>query len=106
VFRGDIVGHLIVAPRSAADRLDETDLRLLADLGRQVGVVVRAVRLSHELQRSRERIVTTREEERRRIRRDLHDGLGPALAGVAFGLDAARKHWQTTLRAPTSCCVS
>ena len=44
--------------------------------------------LSRALQRSRERLVATREEERRRIRRDLHDGLGPALAGVALGLDA------------------
>jgi two-component system NarL family sensor kinase len=34
--------------------------------------------------------VTAREEERRRLRRDLHDGLGPALAGVTFGLHAAQ----------------
>ena len=46
--------------------------------------------LTRDLQRSRESLVAAREEERRRIRRDLHDGLGPALAGVAFGLDAAR----------------
>jgi signal transduction histidine kinase len=42
-----------------------------------------------ELQRSRERLVTTREEERRRLRRDLHDGLGPALAGAALKVEAA-----------------
>jgi two-component system NarL family sensor kinase len=51
---------------------------------------VHAVRLTAALQRSRERLVTAREEERRRLRRDLHDGLGPTLAGLAFGLDAAR----------------
>src|SRR5205814_1987574 len=42
-----------------------------------------------DLQRSRERLVTAREEERRRLRRDLHDGLGPALASFPLKLDAA-----------------
>ncbi|MDP9479007.1 MAG: sensor histidine kinase [Actinomycetota bacterium] len=50
-----------------------------------------AVRLTGDLQRSRERLVATREEERRRLRRDLHDGLGPTLASLALRLDAARK---------------
>jgi signal transduction histidine kinase len=52
---------------------------------------VHAVRLTTDLQRSRERLVATREEERRRLRRDLHDGLGPTLASLALRLDAARK---------------
>ncbi|MBA2523015.1 MAG: two-component sensor histidine kinase [Solirubrobacterales bacterium] len=43
-----------------------------------------------DLQRSRERLVSNREEERRRLRRDLHDDLGPTIAGMAFTLDAAR----------------
>ena len=42
-----------------------------------------------ELQRARERLVAAREEERRRLRRDLHDGLGPALAGAALEVEAA-----------------
>lgn len=42
-----------------------------------------------ELQRARERLVAAREEERRRLRRDLHDGLGPALAGAALKVEAA-----------------
>jgi signal transduction histidine kinase len=47
------------------------------------------VRATREVRRSRERIVLAREEERHRIRRDLHDGLGPALAGIALGLETA-----------------
>src|SRR5437868_13927293 len=47
-------------------------------------------RLTSELQRSRERILASREEERRRLRHDLHDELGPTLASLAMSLDAAR----------------
>ncbi|NKZ06773.1 sensor histidine kinase [Actinomadura latina] len=47
-------------------------------------------RLTADLQRSRERILASREEERRRLRHDLHDGLGPTLASLAMSLDAAR----------------
>jgi signal transduction histidine kinase len=35
-------------------------------------------------------LVTAREEERRRLRGDLHDGLGPQLAALTLTLDAAR----------------
>ncbi len=43
--------------------------------------------LADALSASRARLVQAREEERRRLRRDLHDGIGPTLAGVALGLD-------------------
>jgi signal transduction histidine kinase len=46
--------------------------------------------LTADLQQSRTRLVTAREEERRRLRRDLHDGLGPTLASLTFKIDAAR----------------
>jgi len=48
------------------------------------------VRLTADLRRARERLVMAREEERRRLRRDLHDGLGPQLASQALTIDAAR----------------
>jgi len=63
---------------------------LLEDLAPQVGVAVHAVRLTADLQRSREQLVLAREEERRRLRRDLHDGLGPQLAGLALKLETLR----------------
>lgn len=62
---------------------------LLEELARQASLAAHAVRLSSDLQLSRERLVAAREEERRRLRRDLHDGLGPTLAGIALGLDVA-----------------
>jgi signal transduction histidine kinase len=90
-FRGEAVGRLVAAPRGARDRFSSAEQRLLDDLGGQLGVTAHATRLAAALQRSREGLVTAREEERRRIRRDLHDGLGPALAGVALGLDAVAR---------------
>jgi hypothetical protein len=64
----------------------------VSDLARHIAVAAHAAALTRDLLHSRESLVIAREEERRRIRRDLHDGLGPALAGIAFGIDAARKH--------------
>lgn len=89
-FHGEDVGRLLLGPRSADEPFSPAEQRLLADLARQVGVAVHAVRVTLDLRRSRERVVSAREEERRRIGRDLHDGLGPALAGVTLGLQAAR----------------
>jgi len=90
MYQSETVGQLSLAPRVPGDTFTTADLRLLEDLARQVGVVAHAVQLTGEVQRSRERLVTAREEERRRLRRDLHDGLGPSLAGITLKLDAAR----------------
>ena len=66
---------------------DEQVLRLVAPLLAQT---MRARALAADLQESREATITAVEEERRRLRRDLHDGLGPRLSGIAFTSDAAR----------------
>ena len=89
-YRGAAVGRLELPRRGLRSRLTKRDERLLGDLVRQAATAVRTSRLAEELQESRERLVVAREEERRRIRRDLHDGLGPAMSGVIFQLDSAR----------------
>ncbi|MEU6795801.1 histidine kinase [Nonomuraea wenchangensis] len=86
---GERVGGLVLAPRPGDSGFGPRDLRVLADLARQVAVAVHAVRLSADLRRSRERLVMAREEERRRLRRDLHDGLGPTLAALTMRAEAA-----------------
>jgi signal transduction histidine kinase len=87
VYQGETVGQLLLAPRASGELFGPADQRLLDDLARQAGVAVHAVRLTSDLQRARERLVTAREEERRRLRRDLHDGLGPQLASQTLLID-------------------
>lgn len=90
VYQGKAIGTLAVAPRGPGEQFGTADRRLLEDLARQVGVAAHAVMLTEELQHSRERIVTAREEERRRLRRDLHDGLGAQLAALAIQTSVIR----------------
>jgi signal transduction histidine kinase len=89
-YQGEPVGELILAPRAPGEHFTGSERQLLDDLARQAGVAAHAVCLTADLQRSRERLVSAREEERRRLRRDLHDGLGPQLASLVLKLETAR----------------
>lgn len=88
-YGGEQVGELVVGVRSGQSALAGSDRAVLELLAVPLAMAVRATALSASLQRSRGEIVAAREEERRRLRRDLHDGLGPVLTGVAFQADAA-----------------
>ncbi len=90
VHQHETVGQLVLAPRAPKEPFGPADRRLLDDLARQAGIAAHAVRLTADLQRARERLVAAREEERRRLRRDLHDGLGPQLSSQALTIDAVR----------------
>ncbi len=93
ISHGRQEGVLLVGQRSGGRGFDASELRLLTDLARQVAVEQRAGRLAGDLQDSRERIVQGREEERLRVRRDLHDGIGPTLAAASLQCDALRERW-------------
>jgi signal transduction histidine kinase len=82
IYQREEIGQLVLSPRAPGEGFSDADRDLLEDLARQAEVAVHAVRLTADLQHSRERLVATREEERRRLRRDLHDGLGAQLAGL------------------------
>lgn len=90
VYHGDHVGRLYVAPRLPDEPYAPADERLLRDMLPQVTLAVHTARLTLDLQHSRQRMLTALEDQRRRLRRDLHDGLGPTLATVMMNLDAAR----------------
>jgi signal transduction histidine kinase len=105
VHQGSVVGELRLAPR-AGEQLRAADRRLIADLAPQVAAAAHAVALAQELQAAHRRLIELREEERRRIRRDLHDGLGPALAGLTFTLDAVRNLTVSDLERANALLVS
>ena len=83
------VGRLVLGVRAGETGFRADELRLLEDLARQAGTAISAIRLRDDLARSRERLVVAREEERRRLRRDLHDGLGPSLAAIGLRAEAS-----------------
>jgi signal transduction histidine kinase len=87
--RGVQLGTLTMGPRRGTTGVTEQDARLVTALAPHLAVVVGAARLAEELARERTRVTTATLVERDRLRRDLHDGLGPSLAGIALGLEAA-----------------
>lgn len=89
IHQGVALGDLIVARRTQNEPLTDGEVALLSSLARQAGVLAHNVTLVEALRRSRVVLLNAREEERRRIRADLHDGLGPTLATVAMGLEAS-----------------
>jgi signal transduction histidine kinase len=96
-YQREQVGELILAPRAPGEAFSPADRRLFEDLARQVDIAAHAVRLTadlkrltRDLQQARERLVSAREEERRRLRRDLHDGLGPQLSSQMLLLTSAQ----------------
>jgi two-component system NarL family sensor kinase len=90
MYQGAFVGALVASRRRGETSFDDRDRAVLADLARQSGAAVHAEALTADLIESRQRLVTAREDERRRLRRDLHDGLGPMLTGLGLNVDAAR----------------
>jgi signal transduction histidine kinase len=89
VHQGGVVGELVVGPRPGERNLSTADRALLSDLAPHLAASVRAAALITELTDSRTRLAVAREDERARLRHDLHDRLGSRLVGVSLKLDAA-----------------
>jgi signal transduction histidine kinase len=84
-----VVGRLAVGPR-VNERLDGRTIASIEELAPVVAATVALADATEDLRRSRGRLAEARDEERRVLRRELHDGLGPALAGIGLGLQASR----------------
>lgn len=83
------VGELVVALPADQLQLAPATRSVLGLIAAPLAQALHAVRLSEQVQASRGRVIAALEEERRRMRRDLHDGLGPTLTGIAYSADAA-----------------
>jgi signal transduction histidine kinase len=94
IYQSETIGQLLVSRRAPNEEFNTADRLLLTNIARQAGAVAYSVRLNAALQESRQQLVTAREEERRRLRRDLHDGLGPQLASQTLTIDAISKLMQ------------
>jgi signal transduction histidine kinase len=90
VHQGRPLGVLLAQPRSGETALSTRDEALLEQVADQASIAVAATLMSIDVLRSRERLIVAVEDERRRLRRDVHDGLGPSLTASAFRLDTAR----------------
>jgi signal transduction histidine kinase len=86
------VGELLVCPRRVNQRLTRDELAIIDGMAAQVAVAVEAMSLAETLRDARQRIVASREQERVRLRNDLHDGLGPALVGLRLQAAAGARH--------------
>jgi len=85
------MGTLLAGARAAGRSLSPRDQSLLGDIARQLAIALYAAQLTQDVRASRERIVAAREEERRRIRNDLHDGLAPTLSSLQLQLGAIQR---------------
>ena len=97
---------MLVAPIHARDRrrlgviqvmnkrdgqFGATDEEFIQALAGAAGVALEYVQLSEQLAAERLRVVHVAEEERKRLARDLHDGVAQTIANAAIGIELARK---------------
>lgn len=84
------LGILAVGPHPGRSRVADADARLIDALAPHLAMVVHASRLTLALAEQQEHVTRATLTERDRLRRDLHDGLGPSLSGIALSLEAAQ----------------
>ena len=87
-YDGKPVGTLVIGPRRGEHRLSRSDQRVMDLVAAPIAIVLHAQVLTEDLKASRERVIDAAEEERSRLRRELHDSLGPLLTGAALKADS------------------
>lgn len=89
-FRGETIGQLEVIPGQASASISPEEDYLLGEIAHRTGSAAHVVRITRDLQHARERLVLAREEERRKLRRNLHDAVGPTLTAIMLKMGALR----------------
>jgi signal transduction histidine kinase len=93
---GETVGELHVGLRTPGEKWSAEQQAAVDQVADRAGTLAYAADLVAGIAQSRERIVAAREEERRRLRADLHDGVAPALAGTALQLESLARRLERT----------
>jgi signal transduction histidine kinase len=94
-YHDQTIGRLQLTPPNGQDNLSPSDHRLLRDIAVQAGVALHSIRVNLALDHANRTLTVARDDERRRLRQDLHDGLGPQLASQTLTVDAARTRLRT-----------
>ena len=84
-YQGRDVGTVVVTGRPG-ERIAEADRRTLEQLGHYLAVTAEAIRVGEDLRDAQQALQDAYLEERRRVRLDLHDGIGPTLASIRLRL--------------------
>ncbi|WP_426519572.1 sensor histidine kinase [Diaminobutyricibacter sp. McL0618] len=87
-FRGELLATLSAAPRLGESELSARDRKVMAAIAQHAAPALHGARALREATTTQAALVAAREEERRRLRRELHDDLGPALSGLALAAAA------------------
>jgi hypothetical protein len=87
-YYGAALGALVVSPRAGEKHLATDDQQVLGQLAQHVSAAVHAAQTLQGLRRSRERLITAREEERRQLQRELQTEVAPHMAGLVLSADA------------------
>ena len=91
VFHGEELAELVVPPRRGESSLTARDREVVERIAVHAAPALHGARALAELSDAHARLVLAREEERRRLRRDLHDDLSPTLSGLSLGAAALAK---------------
>lgn len=89
IHDGELVGKIEVGPTQHGEYQDQ-DRELLITIAHQAALAIRNTRLAAELSASRARLVQAQDAERRRVERDLHDGVQQQLVSLMAGIRGAR----------------
>ncbi|KQO99673.1 sensor histidine kinase [Leifsonia sp. Leaf264] len=88
VYQGELLATIGVPARSSESDLTARDHRVMRELALHAAPALHGARALADLADAHARLLLAREEERRALRRDLHDDLGPALSGLGLGAAA------------------